>query len=123
MVNIKFKKIEILIKSVCVGQPTWTNKSCPSGYVCTGEKYICYLKTDGYSGICQTEEELTTSTTIDSTRDDLISENCGVCLSGNAACHNETNYSICIDGEYDNLNKKLDTLSFFSMLRKTNFEQ
>lgn len=122
MVNIKFYIIEIPIKSVCIGEPTWTNKSCPSGYVCTGEEYICYLEADGYSGVCQTEdkipnEELTTSSTVDSTSSDLVGENCNVCLSGNASCHSETTYSICLNGEYESSNKKLDTLASFSMLR------
>lgn len=112
---------------LCVDEPTWSNKSCPTGYVCTGEKYVCYSKSEGYTGICQTgdiisDDETTTTT---SAAGDVLRENCDVCLSGKASCHSETTYSICIDGEYFNLKMKKShsTLLTFTMLRGTNLEQ
>lgn len=114
MVNMKFTKKIMTISNkiviiLCVGEPTWSNKSCPTGYVCTGETYVCYLKTEGYTGICQigeiiSNDEITTSTTL--AAGDVLSESCDVCLSGNASCHSETTYSICLNGEYKNFKMK-----------------
>lgn len=35
---------------------------------------------------------------------------CDVCQSGNAACHSETTYSICINGEYEIYKKNNDNI-------------
>ncbi|KAL7734076.1 hypothetical protein ACLKA6_011761 [Drosophila palustris] len=39
--------------SICIdGVPTRTDITCPVGYTCTGEKFICYKKSEGYKPIC-----------------------------------------------------------------------
>lgn len=44
-----------------------TNRQCPTGYVCTGEKYVCYQEAEGYIPICLDEADDITSTTEEST--------------------------------------------------------
>ncbi|XP_034481371.1 uncharacterized protein LOC117787036, partial [Drosophila innubila] len=66
--------------SICIGGvPTRSDITCPVGYTCTGEKFICYLKADGYKPICEsgstpptdsrktTESKSTENTTTEST--------------------------------------------------------
>ncbi|KAL7734077.1 hypothetical protein ACLKA6_011762 [Drosophila palustris] len=39
--------------SICIdGVPTRNDITCPVGYTCTGEKFICYKKSEGYKPIC-----------------------------------------------------------------------
>ncbi|XP_051860444.1 salivary glue protein Sgs-3 [Drosophila albomicans] len=56
--------------SICINDvPTYNVITCPDGYTCTGDKFICYPEEDGYEPICNPEDSITsdTTTTIEST--------------------------------------------------------
>ncbi|KAH8395205.1 hypothetical protein KR222_002349 [Zaprionus bogoriensis] len=43
--------------SICLdGKPAGQITPCPTGYICTGEKYICNLEADGYEPICLVDD-------------------------------------------------------------------
>lgn len=44
-----------------------TSRQCPNGYICTGEKYVCYKEAEGYIPICLDEADDIASTTEEST--------------------------------------------------------
>ncbi|XP_060659472.1 integumentary mucin C.1-like [Drosophila nasuta] len=44
--------------SICIaGVPTLNFITCPAGYTCTGEKFICYPESKGYQPICNPPDD------------------------------------------------------------------
>ncbi|XP_062134719.1 integumentary mucin C.1-like [Drosophila sulfurigaster albostrigata] len=44
--------------SICIaGVPTLNFITCPAGYTCTGEKFICYPESKGYQPICNPSDD------------------------------------------------------------------
>lgn len=80
-----------------------SSKQCPTGYICTGEKYVCYLEAEGYNPIClddsdnlsSSTEEITTLTVSASISppvidtDDYLKEVCSVKGDGNFQNEND----------------------------------